>query len=95
MVFVILSYSNHHFHHHYKNMKTIKAGIIGAGQNTCKMHIPKLQALERVEIKAVANRSLDSARKVAEQFNIPQIKADWREIATSEDVDAVVIGTWR
>lgn len=75
-------------------MKIIKTGIIGAGQNTCKMHIPKLLALEGVEIKAVANRSLDSARKVAEQFNIPQIIADWREIATSKDIDAVVIGTW-
>jgi predicted dehydrogenase len=75
-------------------MNPIKIGIIGAGQNTCKMHIPKLLALQGVEIKAVANRSLDSARKVAEQFNISHISADWREIATSKDIDAIVIGTW-
>lgn len=75
-------------------MKTIKIGIIGAGQNTCKMHIPKLQGLQGVAITEVANRSVESAHRVADQFNIPQVKTDWREVATSKDIDALVIGTW-
>lgn len=75
-------------------MRTIKIGLIGAGQNTCKMHIPKLQALAGVEIREVANRSMASSRLVAYRFNIPHIKGDWREVATSKEVDAVVIGTW-
>lgn len=42
----------------------------------------------------VCNRSLESSRKAAEEFNIPKIAEDWREVALSPDVDAVMIGTW-
>ncbi|MFQ5451144.1 MAG: Gfo/Idh/MocA family protein [Nitrospinaceae bacterium] len=73
---------------------TIKIGFIGAGQNSRKMHIPKLQALPGVEIVKVANRTLDSGQKVAREFGIPAVCGDWKQVATSRDVDAVVIGTW-
>ncbi|GJL80134.1 MAG: oxidoreductase [Nitrospinaceae bacterium] len=72
----------------------IKIGIIGAGQNTRKMHLPKLSAIPGVKIHAVANRTLASGEKVAQEFGIPQVKKTWQEIATSGEIDAVVIGTW-
>lgn len=72
----------------------IRIGIVGAGQNTRKMHLPKLQAIEGVEVVGVANRSVESARAVAAQFNIPQIYPNWRELVASPEIDAVVIGTW-
>lgn len=75
-------------------MKTIRIGIIGAGQNTRKMHLPKLQAIPGVEILEVANRSLDSAKDVANTFGIPHVRDSWRDVATSTNIDAVVIGTW-
>lgn len=75
-------------------MKTIRVGIVGAGQNACKTHIPNLQALEGVEIVEVANRSAESAQKVADRFKIPRVRADWRDVVQSSAVDAVVIGTW-
>jgi len=74
--------------------ETINIGIIGAGQNTRKMHIPKLQAIAGVRILEVANRTLESGKRVAREFGIPTVREDWQEVATSPEIDAVVIGTW-
>jgi predicted dehydrogenase len=72
----------------------IRVGIIGAGQNTRKMNIPKLMQIPGVKIVEVANRSVQSGKKVADDFSIPVVRSDWKEVATSPDIDAVVIGTW-
>ena len=74
--------------------ETVRIGIIGAGSNTRKVHIPKLQAIEGVQITEVANRSSASAQKVADAFQIPTVRNHWHDIIESKDVDAVVIGTW-
>ncbi len=74
--------------------ETVRIGIIGAGSITRKMHIPKLQAIEGVQITEVANRSPASAQKVADEFQIPTVRNHWHDIIESKDVDAVVIGTW-
>lgn len=72
----------------------IRIGIIGAGANTRKMHIPGLQEIPGVEITRVCNRSEASSRKVADEFGISGIAHHWREVVESPEVDAVVIGTW-
>ena len=46
----------------------IRVGIIGAGQNTRKMHIPKLMQIPGVKIVEVANRSVLSGKKVADEL---------------------------
>ncbi|HEX2173020.1 MAG TPA: Gfo/Idh/MocA family oxidoreductase, partial [Dehalococcoidia bacterium] len=73
---------------------TIRVGVIGAGANTRLHHIPKLQAIDGVEVVAVANRSRESSERVAKEFGIPQIRANWQEIIEDDGLDAVVIGTW-
>ncbi len=73
---------------------TIRVGLIGAGRNTRDRHIPGLQKINGVEIAAVANRSRESGRRVADQFNIPQVYDNWMELLDDESVDAVCIGTW-
>lgn len=72
----------------------IHIGIIGAGNNTRTMHIPKLQAIDGVKIMTVCNRSIESSTKVADEFSIPRIARNWREIIDDPGIDAVVIGTW-
>ena len=52
-------------------MKKIKIGLIGAGGNTVQKHIPGFLKIPGVEIVAIANRTRESAQKVAQQFNIP------------------------
>ena len=49
-------------------METIKIGLIGAGGNTRTRHIPGFLNIENIELTAVANRSLESSKKIADEF---------------------------
>jgi predicted dehydrogenase len=72
----------------------IRIGLIGAGGNTRSRHIPGFKKQEGVKLVAVANRTPESAKKVADEFGIPKVAADWTEILADDGVDAVCIGTW-
>jgi predicted dehydrogenase len=72
----------------------IRVGFVGAGNNTRKLHIPKLKAQPGVEMVAVANRSKESGERVAKEFGIARVAGDWREVVNAPDVDAICIGTW-
>ncbi|MBH53309.1 MAG: oxidoreductase [Opitutaceae bacterium] len=72
----------------------IRIGIIGAGGNTKLRHIPGFQSIDGVEIVAVCNRSEVSSQKVADEFGIPNVVSDWKEIMANPGIDAVMIGTW-
>ncbi|HET8531575.1 MAG TPA: Gfo/Idh/MocA family oxidoreductase [Methylomirabilota bacterium] len=74
--------------------KTIRVGFVGAGANTRKHHLPKLKAQPGVELVAVANRSKESGERVAREFGIGRVHADWQDIVNAPDIDAVCIGTW-
>lgn len=47
-----------------------------------------------VSIECVANRTPTSSRRVADEFKIPTVHDDWRSVVTSDNVDAVLVGTW-
>jgi predicted dehydrogenase len=72
----------------------IRVGIIGAGGIVGSTHIPGLRRMPGVEIVAVANRSLDSSRRAAAEFNIPRAFATGEELLKADGIDAVLIGTW-
>jgi len=72
----------------------IKIGVVGAGENTRKLHIPLLQEIDGVEVVAVANRSVASAKAAAEPFGIKQWTDEWCEIVADAAIDAICIGTW-
>ncbi len=74
--------------------ETIRIGIIGAGANTRKHHIPRLMKQEGVELVSVANRSRASGERVAKDFGIGHVAADWAEVIGDDRIDAVCIGTW-
>jgi predicted dehydrogenase len=57
-------------------------------------HIPGFQKVEGLEILAVANRSFESSRSVADQFNIPRVYGNWQELLEDAEINAVCIGTW-
>jgi len=73
---------------------TIKVGLIGAGGNTRLRHLPGLNEQAGVEIITVANRSLESSQRAADEFNIPHAASNWEEVIYNDDVDAICIGTW-
>src|SRR5262245_57900481 len=72
----------------------IRIGLIGAGANTRKLHIPGFKKQSGVEVVAVANRTRESGQKVANEFAIPTVHGDWRALLADANVDAVCIGTW-
>lgn len=72
----------------------IRLGIIGAGNNTRQMHIPKFREIEEVEILGVVNRSQASSQAVADEFGIPRIYPHWRAAIEDPETDAILIGTW-
>ena len=72
----------------------IRVGLIGAGGNVRNRHIPGFQKVDGVEIAAVANRSMESGRTVADQFNIPEVYGGWQELLEDKSINAVCIGTW-
>ena len=74
-------------------MQEIRVGIIGAGAVAQARHIPRLKAIEGVELAMVWNRTLQKAEEIAREFGFGQAVADWRQIAESPDIDAVVIAT--
>lgn len=76
------------------SQKKLRIGFIGAGANTRKMHIPGFCKLPNVELSVVANRSLNSAEKVARQEGIKRVAQSWQEVVADPKVDAVCIGTW-
>ncbi len=73
---------------------TIRVGLIGAGANVQSVQIPGFRQIPGVEILAVANRSLASSQRVADQFGIPRAYSNWEELLSDTDVNAVLIGTW-
>jgi predicted dehydrogenase len=72
----------------------IRVGLIGAGENVRDVMIPGFRRIPQCQLLAVANTSLESSRRVAEEFDIPRAYANWRELLQDEDIDAVCIGTW-
>ena len=75
-------------------IEPIRVGLIGAGRNTRDRHIPGFDKVSGLEVAAVANRTRESGRTVADQFNIPTVYDNWRELLEDESLNAVCIGTW-
>ena len=72
----------------------IRVGIIGAGTVVREVMIPGFKKIPECEIVAVANRSLQSSRRVADEFNIPRAYSNWQELLGDDGIAAVLIGTW-
>ncbi len=54
------------------SQNSVRVGIIGAGGNTRGRHIPNLQQIEGVEVVSVCNRSRESSKRAADEFDIPE-----------------------
>lgn len=72
----------------------IRIGIVGAGGVARARHIPGFRALPGVEIAGVCNQRRESSNRVARDCDIPRIFESWEHLVESEEIDAVVIGTW-
>ncbi len=74
--------------------RALRVGLVGAGDNTRKRHIPGLKAIPGVELSGVVNRTPDSTDRVAREFGIQKQYPNWQALVADDQIDAVVIGTW-
>jgi predicted dehydrogenase len=72
----------------------LRIGIIGAGGIVSSVHVPGLKRQPGVELVSVANRSLESSRRAADELGIARAYANWEELLEAGGLDAVLIGTW-
>ena len=72
----------------------LRIGIVGAGQITRTRHLPGFRKLPGVRVVGVCNRHRESAARVARDFDIPHIYANWEELISDPEIDAVLIGAW-
>jgi predicted dehydrogenase len=71
-------------------MAAFNVGIIGLG-SIAHAHVKACQAIPGVEVRAVATRSGD--RAFADRYRISDVYADYRELLTAREIDAVIICT--
>jgi predicted dehydrogenase len=71
----------------------VNVAIIGAGWWGTNAHIPALKKHPQAECVAVQARTLDKARKIADDFGIPNACTTVEEVLALEGLDAVVIST--
>ena len=72
----------------------IRIAVVGAGQVARARHLPGLLAIPGVRIVGVCNQRRETAGRVAREFGIPHVYANWEEVIDDEQVDAVLIGAW-
>ena len=75
-------------------MSDIRVGFVGAGANTTLQHLPKLGAIDGVELVSVANRSRESGQRVADEWGLPTVYDNWQDLIAAPDTNAICIGTW-
>jgi predicted dehydrogenase len=76
-----------------RSAKKLRVGIIGAGNIVRQRHLPGLQALPNVQVQAVCNSRRETARRLADEFNIPEVIDDWADMLDHRDIDIIWVGT--
>jgi predicted dehydrogenase len=74
----------------HMNEPTLKVGIVGAGVVTSGSHLPVLVNMPGIHIEWVCDRSLATARAVAQSYKIGQV---FTHISECPDVDVVLVAT--
>src|SRR5665811_1743501 len=60
--------------------ETIRVGLVGAGGIARSSHVPRLRAIEGVEITGVVASSLASTRRAADELAIPTAYPTWEAL---------------
>ncbi|MCA1630432.1 MAG: Gfo/Idh/MocA family oxidoreductase [Acidobacteria bacterium] len=72
--------------------ESIGIGVIGAGFARTTQ-IPAFVACEGARVAAIASGRRENAERVAREFGIPFVGADWREVVAREEVSLVCVTT--
>ncbi len=72
----------------------IRVGLVGAGGIARSSHLPRLRAIEGVEVTGVVASSLESTRRAVHELEIPTGYPTWEDLVADDAIDAVIIATW-
>ncbi|OMP68195.1 Gfo/Idh/MocA family protein [Domibacillus epiphyticus] len=72
-------------------MKTLKIGVLGAGEIAKGRHIPAFRHVEEVSVTAVMDINEERAQEAAEKFDIERVYTDLNDML--ENIDALLITT--
>lgn len=72
-------------------MTKVRWGIVSTARIATKAVIPAMQVGKYTDVVAVASRSFEAARQVADQFSIKDAYGSYGELLAAEDIDAVYI----
>ena len=72
--------------------KRVRLGIVGAGDVTVNHYMPQFQAIDGVDLVAVANRTRESAEIAAEKLEIPVVYDHWTSLMEDPEVVAEYCG---
>ncbi|WP_312692808.1 Gfo/Idh/MocA family protein [Caproiciproducens sp.] len=74
-------------------MNKIKVAIVGNG-SICRFHADAYRKLDCVEIVAACDINEERAKQFAEEYGVPRVFTDYREMLKMEEIQAVSVTTW-
>jgi predicted dehydrogenase len=74
-------------------MRSVKVAVIGAGWWGTNAHIPAFKKHPQAELVAVQARTMEKARKVADDFGVPMACTTVDEVLAIDGLEAVAIST--
>lgn len=73
--------------------RTVKVGIIGAGDIADRGHIPNFLNNKNCQIISICSKNKKNARLLSEKYRIPDVDDDFESLLKRSDIDAVSICT--
>jgi predicted dehydrogenase len=73
--------------------KRIRVAVIGAGAVARRGHLPALKASKGIEVKVVVDVDESLARKVAEEFDVPEFSTQYHPVLERNDIDLIDVCT--
>lgn len=71
----------------------LRVGVIGAGRWAASAHLPGFTRSPLCEVAAICDLDRELAERRAEEFSVPGVYADYREMLLHEDIDVVDVCT--
>jgi predicted dehydrogenase len=72
-------------------MERVRIGIIGTSGFSNMFHLPILSGCQRAELAALCGRNQKRTQEIANQYKIPRVYTDYREMIEEAQIDAVVV----
>jgi len=69
--------------------KQVVWGVLGASHFALMAAIPAMQQAALVELRALASRSLDKAKRAAESVNVPRAYGSYEELLADPEIEAI------